>query len=374
MAFAIMLLGSQVMAQSSGQLSGRVQDDSGAPLPGVTISASSEKLQGTRVVVSDGNGNYLVPLLSPGNYTVTFELEGFATAVQAVKINAGQTQASDPVTMQLSSVEEEIVVTGELETISKTLTGAATYEKEEVEKLPITGTLVSTTALAPGVHQTGPSNNITISGAMSFENLFLMNGVTMNENVRGQPFDLFIEDAIQETTVSASGVSAEYGRFTGGVVNAITKSGGNQFSGSVRINMINDDWVSRTPLSADALDDVNETLSATLGGFIVKDHVWFFTAYRDVETSENQTTRAVTNIPFTRADTEERQEAKLTLSPHPSHSVVGSYFEIEEVQNNQGSFTFLDLRSLNNRKLPQEMTVGNYSGILSSNFFLEVQY
>ena len=64
-----------------------------------------------------------------------------------------------------------------------------------------------------------------------FENLFLLNGVSINENIRGTAFDLYIEDAIQETTVANGGVSAEFGRFCGGVVNVITKSGGNDFSG-----------------------------------------------------------------------------------------------------------------------------------------------
>ena len=68
---------------------------------------------------------------------------------------------------------------------------------------------------------------------MSFENLFLLNGVSINENIRGQAFDTAIEDAIQETTVANGGVSAEFGRFSGGVVNIITKSGGNQFSGQL---------------------------------------------------------------------------------------------------------------------------------------------
>ncbi len=359
---------------STGELVGRVQDESGASLPGVTITATSEKLQGSRVAVSDNNGNYKLPALPAGVYKVSYELEGFASAVREVKINVGEPTRSDPVTMKLSSVEEEIVVTGELETISKTRTGAATFEQGEIEKLPINRTLSSATSMAPGVHNTGPGGNITISGAMSFENLFLMNGVVMNENVRGQPFDLFIEDAIQETTVAASGVSAEYGRFTGGVVNAITKSGGNDFSGSFRVNLDNDDWVSRNSLSPERKDELNETYEATLGGYFWKDHLWFFTAGRDLERSENQTTRAVTNIPFTRTDTETRLEGKLTLSPNPSHTFTGSYFEIDEAQNNRGSFTFIDLDSLTNRTLPQEMIVGNYTGILTSNFFVEAQY
>ena len=74
------------------------------------------------------------------------------------------------------------------------------------------------------------------------ENLFLINGVTVSENLRGQPYDLYIEDAIQETTIATAGISAEYGRFGGGVVNVITKSGGNLFSGSFRDTLLNDDW------------------------------------------------------------------------------------------------------------------------------------
>src|SRR5512134_3187898 len=80
----------------------------------------------------------------------------------------------------------------------------------------------------------GSDGWLSIEGAMAYDSVFLLNGVAITENVRGQPFNLFIEDAIQETTVSTSGISAEYGRFGGGVVNAITKSGGNSFSGSYR--------------------------------------------------------------------------------------------------------------------------------------------
>ena len=107
--------------------------------------------------------------------------------------------------------------------------------------------------MAPNVKPTGPTGtsgndgSFTIAGGMSFDSVFLLNGVAITENVRGQPFTLFIEDAIQETTVSTSGISAEYGRFGGGLVNAITKSGGNQFSGSYRLGLNNDDWRAITP-------------------------------------------------------------------------------------------------------------------------------
>ena len=112
----------------------------------------------------------------------------------------------------------------------------------------------TTTSPIVGSSSAIANENITISGAMSFESLYLVNGVVVTENIRRQPMPLYIEDALEETRVMTGSIGAQYGRFTGGVVNAITKSGGNQFEGSVRASLTNDDWVSRTPLSAEALE------------------------------------------------------------------------------------------------------------------------
>src|SRR6185295_19575902 len=93
----------------------------------------------------------------------------------------------------------------------------------------------------------------SIAGAMSFETLYMVNGVNVSENLRGQAFDLYIEDAIQETNIATSGISAEYGRFGGGVVNVITKSGGNTFSGSFRESLNNDKWRTLSPFETERL-------------------------------------------------------------------------------------------------------------------------
>ena len=91
-----------------------------------------------------------------------------------------------------------------------------------------------------------------IAGALSYDNLNLVNGVNVNDTQRQQPRTLFVEDAIQETKVSSGNISAEYGRFQGGVVNMITKSGGNGFSGSFRTTFTNDAWKSLTPYPGDS--------------------------------------------------------------------------------------------------------------------------
>lgn len=377
---ASLVLAPVVFAQiPTGTLIGRVTDTEGGTLPGVTVSLSSDNLQGTRTTVSGQNGDYKFPFLPPGTYEVTYELEGFATNKREVKISAAQTATSNT-SMQLSEISEEIVVTSNIETISDTGTASSTYTQNEVEKLAVSRDLQEAALLTPGVTATGPGSTeenprITIAGAMSFENLFLVNGVVVNENIRGQELPLFIEDAIQETTTSVSGISAEYGRFTGGVVNAITKSGGNQLDGSLRVNLVNDDWISTNSLSPDRLDDVNEVLEGTLGGAFWKDHLWFFAAGRDRETGGSATTDAVTIIPYATTDEETRVEGKLTLAASQKHNVVGSYSEIDRVQTNTEFGTILDLDSLNPmREDPQEIKSFNYNGILTSNFFVEGQY
>lgn len=159
---------------------------------------------------------------------MTFELSGYQTVQETVKVSAAQVTRVDAL-LQPGAFVEEVTVTGAFEPVSTTTQAAVTFEKTFVEDLPVGRTLDAATLLAPGVTNTGPNGNITISGAMSYENLWLVNGVVLNENIRGQALPLFIEDAIQETTVSTAGISAEYGRFSGGVVTAITSPGVTSF-------------------------------------------------------------------------------------------------------------------------------------------------
>ena len=149
---------------------------------------------------------------------------------------------------------------------------------------------------------------------------------------------LFIEDAIQETTVSTSGISAEYGRFGGGLVNAITKSGGNQFSGSYRLGINNDDWRAVTPFNETKLDKVVPTHEYTIGGPIVKNTLWFFNAGR-FQTQEQSFQTSVTNISYVRTNDEKRYEGKLTYTVMPGQVVKGSFTKIQQAITNAASGT-----------------------------------
>jgi hypothetical protein len=360
----------------TGTISGRVTNAEGEALPGVMVTVSSPSLQGTRSATTKESGDYIVPLLPPGEYQVSFEMDGFQTAQRNVKISAAQDSQIDT-QLQLSTISDEIVVTGTYETISTGTQTSSTFEKAVVESLPMERNIRETVFLTPGVSDSGPgaprTRTISISGAMTFENLFLVNGVVVNENLRGQPQNLFIEDAIEETTVSTSGISAEYGRFSGGVVNTVTKSGGNELEGSFRTNFTNNDWESKTPVTTLQTDKINRRYEATLGGWLMKDRLWYFAAGRQFEESRTQQT-FVTRIPFLELNDEQRIEGKLTVSPFQGHRLIGSYIDIEREENGARFGNILDTRSLSNRSLPNELRALNYTGVLTDSFFIEAQY
>lgn len=337
LAFALLwTLGLPAYGQGNptSKLTGRVTSGTEG-LPGVKVTVTSPNLQGTKSATTSKSGDYLFPSLPPGEYSVLFEREGLQPVKQELRLAAAQDSTLDA-EMVAAAVTEEIVVTGSLENISQSVQAATTYTKRLIDQLPAGRTINQIVALSPGVQPNGPSkdtdsglSNITISGAPTYENLFPLNGVVLNENVRGQAFDLYIEDAVQETTTATAGVSAEYGRFSGGVVNVLTKSGGNEFSGSFRATLNNQNWQEKTPLTTTQTDDVVPTYEATLGGPVLQDRLWFFLAARDIKNKVTNNTTVVRDtvnpnvIIFPGASyddvrNQQRYEGKLTATITPS--------------------------------------------------------
>jgi outer membrane receptor for ferrienterochelin and colicin len=317
----------------------------------------------------------LLPALPPGPYTVTVELSGFATTKQTRDVGAGQPVTVD-VTLRPASLSEVVTVTARTDAFTNTVQASTNIQQELLSTLPTARTLLSAVNLSPAVHATGPSNAVTIGGAMSFENLFMLDGVQITDNIRGTPFAIFIEDSIQETTVSTSGISAEYGRFTGGVVNAITKSGGNQFSGSLRTTFTNDDWRTVSPFDEPKTSDTVPTYEFTLGGPILKNRTWFFGAGRFFDKSEANET-GFTRLPFTFENDEKRFEGKITQAIAPGHNIRGTYAAVRETEKNNvwpSAQEVMDLRSLHTRQVPQDRLSVHYSGTLKPNLFVEAQY
>ncbi|MBZ5587708.1 MAG: TonB-dependent receptor [Acidobacteriia bacterium] len=366
------LLALPLLAQvPTGTLSGHVTDGKQA-LPGVAVSVSSVNLQGARTTVTTPNGDYIFAFLPPGDYKVTFELQGFQTIETTIKINAAQTQKLDA-TMPQAKIAEEVTVTGSTETLSSTAGASTTVTNALMEKLPVTKDLITQVALTPGVTQNGPNNALTIGGAPSYDSSFMINGVTVTENLRGQPVNLYIEDAVEETTTSISNVSAEFGRFNGGVVNTLTKSGGNELHVTARDTLNNDKWTAATPKTSARSNKITNTWEGTIGGFILKDKLWFFVAGRERKTSTNNFT-VPADLPIPENDIDKRGEVKLTFSPNPNHRFM---FDVDRDQTASTGYEFADPADLTSAISPDvthNLRAFNYTGVLSDNFFVTGQY
>jgi outer membrane receptor protein involved in Fe transport len=375
----VVLFAGSAIAQTTAALTGSVTSG-GSPLPGATITISSPALQGARTTGSGPNGDYHFAALPPGRYSVRIELEGLQTVTQSVNLRLAEITRADA-DLKVAKVAESITVTASAPSVLETPQVSTSLTREQIEALPVGRTIRERIQLAPGVNDDGPNKQTVINGAPSYDNLYMVNGVVVNDTIRGQPEDLFIEDAIQETTLLTGGVSAEWGRFTGGVVNTITKSGGNSFSGSLRDNITNPSWTKVTAFK-DPISGVRQPANisarsnqyeATLGGFLLKDRLWFFGAGRKFNDQISKVTTA-TNIPFLNTRANKRYEAKLTGQITSKHSLVGSYLHNNTNITNNSFGIIVDLRSLNNQQQPNWLETAHYSGVLTNNLLIEGQY
>ena len=245
----ILLLGSAMaaFAQGTGDIVGRVTDASGGVMPGVTVTATNLGTNIPRTTVTTETGDYLFTLLPVGNYEIKTELTGFKTQNAKVQLATGDRARVD-VKLELGTVSETLTVSGEaplLQTDTSRVSSRLT--NEIVQNAPIQGrNIVNMLQLTPGASEgqanatisgnrpddRRPSSAVSINGNPENDNLHLVDGLDNIERVKsGMGIKLSLE-AIQEVLVATNLYSAENGRTLGGVVNIITKSGGNQFRGS----------------------------------------------------------------------------------------------------------------------------------------------
>jgi hypothetical protein len=376
---AVLCAAAPVLAQGqqTGTLGGRLSTSDSLGLPGVTVTVTSDALQGARTTVTDVNGVYSVPGLPPGSYAVKFEMAGMATVQRTAAVPLGRAVTMDQV-MTVRPVEEVVTVHGARPAAVSSPAGAFNLRAEQFSLLPTARTPFGLAELAPGLTDNTPNNNqVTIGGAFAYDNVFLMDGVDVNDNVLGQPNALFIEDAIEEVQVLRSGVSAEYGRFGGGVVNVITRSGGNLFSGALRANLTNPAWSVETPLEKSVgttrAGKLSPTYELTAGGPMVRDRVWFFGGSR-IERTTTQGTFAQTRIPYTSTNDNTRYEGKLTGTVASGHTLQGAVIDnrTDLVQPAFGGS--IDPAAMTTPSTLNRLYVANWRGVLGARTFATAQY
>jgi carboxypeptidase family protein/TonB-dependent receptor-like protein len=230
---AIALLAAPVWAQEQrGAIEGVVRDSSGAVLPGATVTAeggSGVKLD----AVSDSSGVYRFPSLLPGTYVVTANLSGFAAGkVPGVVVQLGEVKKVD-FALGLAGVSETVKVTAESPIVDvKQSTKATNISAERIDLVPHNRDFTSMVIQAPGANNEPKSGGISIDGASAAENRYVIDGIETTNVINGLSAKPVLADFVDEVQVKSSGYPAEFGGSTGAVINVITKSGTNSFSGN----------------------------------------------------------------------------------------------------------------------------------------------
>lgn len=325
-------------AKTDGTLAGVVRDVGGKPLPGVTVTvASPDLLGGSKAAVTSDDGSYRFPALPPGDYQVRVELFGFDTLDRSdIQIQINQPTTFSPVlttggdptmTVEMIVVEHESVIRPEQTQVSTPL------NNQFVDNIPVLGRSYQTLLLlAPGVsNQDGNgfwgSANVNAHGARSDANQYMFDGGNTTDTTLGTFGTNFNQDAVDQIEVITAGYKAEFGRSDGAISNVLTKSGGNEFEGSFRVD-VRDSALDKQGSGKGALKDQDfyrRYYSATLGGPIMHDRLWFFTSlyYQDRKDVQQFTGSefAVQNAPAEFYD----YFGKLTYQMTDNHQLVFSY-------------------------------------------------
>ena len=369
-------------AETTARVSGRVVDEDAKPIVGARVTLVSSALQGQRTTETDADGQFFAALLPAGPYAISVTAPGKQTVQVSLRLTVGQTVPLEVTLKQGEGLEEKVTVYGAATPLETTVVGENFNYDTEVEELPIASRSVNNVAFySPNVRPSGwapallvgVTSGVAITGAPSYSTVALLDGADITEPAYGGGVSLYLEDAVEEIQVLTTGISARYGRFQGGALNVTTKSGGNEFDGTVRAEFANQSWNSKTPFGEEQSSDLNQVYQATLGGPILGDKLWFFAGARVVPSNAVSSTTLVTGESYEVERDDERFQLKLRGAPAPGHIVEVGYLDRDYVAN---GFDFLagDILVADSVRVEEPMSLFSlrYQGVLGPRSFLDV--
>ncbi|MEP7075217.1 MAG: TonB-dependent receptor [Acidobacteriota bacterium] len=392
---------------TTGNIEGRVVDPNGAVVPGVVVSAKNDATGFAKSTTSDTDGNYIFVLLPPGKYTVEVAAaKGFATAkYDNVTVTVGAKTTLE-ITMPVGSSGVTVDVNDQGQGVEVTRTSiSSTVDETRVINLPTNGrNFLDFATLTPGVirdptragdlavgGQRGTLNSIQIDGA-SNDNTFF--GQSSGRTGSGRAPSQFSVDTVKEFQVNQNGFSAEYGRAAGAVINVVTKSGTNRFTGSAFEYFRDESLDARNPnlVSANRLRPAGQInqFGGTLGGPINKDKIFFFGAYEG-QRSKLPNPVVVNSLPFAPANVQTFLGPKVTsydVSRQQDNYLAKVDFNINDknqvwVRFNQQNFTGTNLENggslsaaehTGNSNVTTTSVTAGWTYTIKSNWFNEFRY
>lgn len=378
LAFAIALLATSAQAQTLiGTVQGKVMDEQGAVLPGVTATLTGPR--GAQTTVTDERGEYRFIGVQPGTYHLKVDLQGFAAQERAdVKVDIGKTTAAD-FTMKVSGLSETIEVRGATSSVDVRSSATDTAVSNNMLQFTPLYSPTSTDLLdaAPGI------NSSSAYGAQaSYGNALLLDGVDTRDPEGGSAWTFFNQNLIEEIQIGGLGAPAEYGGFTGGIINTITKSGGNAFSGLFSMRYTNDSLASNN-VSSEILAE-NPSLGAAdvtkkltdytvqIGGPLKRNKAFFFGSVQRYSAETDPSGPRTTS-----QDISPRVNLKFTLQPTSSDTIIlGTQYDSYNVKGRVGFWPTNQAgdQQTVTEDAPEWVWNAQWRRVFGSNSFLEAKF
>ena len=334
----VALIVPSLYAQQTGALRGRVTMSDGTALPGVTVEARSSGLPQPRVTTTDANGEYRLPALAPGRYTLTFSLAGMQDITRTVDVLLRQDLPVD-VKMGVAAISENITVVGETPLVNRESTAIQTgFTAQQLENLPIQQDYKDIQKLIPGVYVTqdvvrGPS-----AGGSGQDNVYMFDGVNitmplfgvLNQNPN-------IHDISQVTIIRGASKATDFNRAGGFMIDTVSKSGTNKFSGELSYQALNKNFIAdQVGTQAARFQQSQSWTTFNIGGPVLRDQLFFYGSYYRPYSSKANQSNLYGDLPKYE---QKRSETfgKLTWTPFSSVLVNGSY---RNSKNSENAFSF----------------------------------
>lgn len=363
------------LAQQTGSIAGRVTTEDGDALPGVVVEASSDVLPRPRTVTTLSNGSYIVPQLPPDTYVVTFSLAGMDTLSREVTVSLDQETALD-VTMGLETVAEEIVVVARSPLLDRSSTEIRSgISEEELELLPVAQEYRDLQKLIPGVQYSEETVRGPSAGGSGQDNVYQFDGVNVNLPLFGvlsaEPSN---HDVEQVSIVKGGAKAVDFNRSGGFTIDTLSKSGTGSFHGEASFQIQTADMTgSQDVETVQQFDEDRDWTTASLGGPIVPENLYFYTSYYRPTRERANSANAFGPRPDFQSERDELF-GKLTWTPTGSVLLNASYRDSDREEENASIGTFATPSTAVSDAATLKIGIAEGSWVINDRNFLSFKY
>lgn len=331
-AVLLLLVGAPVFSAETGSISGAVKAEDGAVLSGVTVTVAGPLLPVGRIALTDSTGTYNFLRLLPGDYTVSAELAGMGQVKREAVVALDRDTRVD--FTLAPTLAEEITVQAAAPVIdTKSSEAQLSFTAKAIEDLPLPRTYKGLFQLAPGVAEN--DRLAPNAGGSRMDNTYLVDGINVTNPHYGDILPNITELDIDEVSIKRAGITAEFGRTGGMVVNAITRSGTNDLKAELRAEYQPASFVADNKNASIQETVDREGLGLSVGGPLLRDRLWYYASASSPSATTTDRRNLLGRVPDAEVETDE-YFGKITANPSSSHYVSASLRSRDTTSTNQG--------------------------------------